>query len=91
MLFHLAGGEGGIQHFMEHLSGPVATWWKDLGTITDFSPEVKQTIVDGVLNEANGRSITELEGERDSMLLELIATRAKAEKDAHAGTNAAAD
>jgi len=23
MLFHLAGGQGGIQHFMEHLSGPV--------------------------------------------------------------------
>src|SRR5258705_6151142 len=31
MLFHLAGGEGGIQHFMDHLSGPVASWWKDLG------------------------------------------------------------
>src|SRR5207302_560307 len=29
LLFHLAGGEGGIQHFMEHLSGPVATWWKE--------------------------------------------------------------
>src|SRR6202166_4976353 len=31
MLFHLAGGEGGIKHFMAHLSGPVASWWKDLG------------------------------------------------------------
>src|SRR6202020_2269397 len=57
LLFHLAGGPGGIHHFMEHLSGPVATWWKDLGTITDFTPEVKQTIVNGVLKEANGRSI----------------------------------
>src|SRR6202522_3451896 len=72
LLFHLAGGEGGIQHFMEHLSGPVATWWKDLGTITEFSPEVKKTIVDGVLKEANGRSIDELDRERDSMLLELL-------------------
>src|ERR1700710_2022801 len=61
LLFHLAGGEAGIQHFMEHLSGPVASWWKDLGTITEFSPEVKQTIVNGVLKEANGRSIGELE------------------------------
>jgi hypothetical protein len=76
---------------MEHLSGPVATWWKDLGTITEFSPEVKQTIVNGVLKEANGRSIAELERERDSMLLELLATRAKGEKAADAGTNAAAD
>ena len=33
--------DGGMQHFMEHLSGPLATWWKDLGKITEFSPEVK--------------------------------------------------
>src|SRR6266436_1983103 len=91
LLFHLAGGEGGIQHFMEHLSGPVATWWKDLGTITEFSPEVKQTIVNGVLKEANGRSIAELERERDSMLLELLTTRSKAEEAAHAGADTAAD
>jgi 3-hydroxyacyl-CoA dehydrogenase len=91
LLFHLGGGEGGIQHFMEHLSGPVATWWKDLGTITEFSPEVKQTIVNGVLKEANGRAIAELERERDSMLLELLRTRSKAEEAAQAGTNTAAD
>jgi 3-hydroxyacyl-CoA dehydrogenase len=84
LLFHLAGGQGGIQHFMEHLSGPVATWWKDLGTITEFSPQVKQTIVDGVLKEAGGRSIEELERERDAMLLELLATRAKEEKASQA-------
>src|SRR6202142_1747951 len=91
LLFHLAGGPGGIHHFMEHLSGPVATWWKDLGTITEFSPQVKQTIVDGVLKEANGRSITELERERDSMLLELLTTRSKGEEAAHAGADTAAD
>jgi 3-hydroxyacyl-CoA dehydrogenase len=82
LLFHLGGGPGGIQHFMEHLSGPVATWWKDLGTITEFSPSVKQTIIEGVSQEANGRSIEELERERDSMLLELLATRAKGKKGA---------
>ena len=84
LLFHLGGGPGGIQHFMEHLSGPVSTWWKDLGTITDFSPNVKQTIIEGVSKEADGRSIQQLERERDTMLLELLATRAKAEEEAHA-------
>ena len=84
LLFHLAGGQAGIRHFMEHLSGPVATWWKDLGKITDFGPEVKQTIMDGVLKEANGRSIEELERERDAMLLELLATRSKGERAAQA-------
>ena len=86
LLFHLGGGEGGIQHFMEHLSGPLATWWKDLGTITEFSPEAQQTIIEGVLKEADGRSIDELEHERDSMLLELLATRAKGEQAAQAAT-----
>src|SRR6266436_2767271 len=77
LLFHLAGGEGGIQHFMEHLSGPVATWWKDLGTITEFSPQVKQTIVDGVLEEAGTRTIDQLAEERDEVLLGLLALRAE--------------
>jgi 3-hydroxyacyl-CoA dehydrogenase len=80
LLFHLGGGQGGIQHFMEQFTGPLATWWKDLGKITEFSPEVKQTIIDGVLTEAGKRSIEELERERDAMLLELLATRAKDEK-----------
>jgi hypothetical protein len=84
LLFHLGGGPGGIQHFMEQFSGPLATWWKDLGTITEFSPNVKQTIIEGVTKEADGRSIQELERERDSMLLELLATRAKGEKEAQA-------
>lgn len=79
LLFHLGGGAGGIQHFMEHLSGPMASWWKDLGTITDFTPEVKQTIIEGVQQEAGKRSIEELGRERDAMLLDLLATRAKEE------------
>ena len=84
LLFHLGGGPGGIQHFMDHLSGPVETWWKDLGALTEFSPQVKQTIIAGSLEEAGSRSIEELERERDSMLLELLATRSKGEKAAEA-------
>jgi 3-hydroxyacyl-CoA dehydrogenase len=84
LLFHLGGGPGGIQHFMEQFTGPLATWWKDLGKITDFSPEVKQTIIEGVLKEAGNRSIEELERERDTMLLELLVTRAKGEQEAQA-------
>ena len=91
LLFHLGGGQGGIQHFMEQFTGPMAAWWKDLGAITEFNPEVKQTIVSGVLQEANRRSIAELERERDGMLLELLTTRSKAEKTVPAGADSAAD
>ena len=78
LLFHLGGGEGGIQHFMEHLSGPMAALWKDLGPLTDFRPETTQTIIDGVLSEANGRSLDELGRERDEVLLGLLRLRAQA-------------
>src|ERR1700735_5189757 len=67
--------QGGIRHFMEHLAGPVATWWKDLGSFSEWPEGSKQTIVDGVLKEANGRSIDELAETRDELLLELVKLR----------------
>jgi len=90
LLFHLGGGQGGMQHFLAQFTGPLAAWWKDLGKITEFSPEVKQTLLEGVLKEAGNRSIEELEGERDAMLLELLATRAKDEKKAQAAVGSEA-
>src|SRR5216684_6068572 len=77
MLFHLAGGEGGIQHFMDHLSGPVASWWKDLGGFTDWPAGSKKTIVEGIKKAADGRSIDELARLRDEVLLELVQIRMK--------------
>src|ERR1700742_3461372 len=77
LLFHLAGGEGGIQHFMEHLSGPVAAWWKDLGSFTEWPAGSKDTVAAGVTKAANGRSVDELAQMRDEVLLELVKLRVK--------------
>jgi 3-hydroxyacyl-CoA dehydrogenase len=77
LLFHLGGGEGGIQHFMEHLAGPMASWWKDLGTLTELSPQTKQTIIEGVAQEAEGQSVDQLAEIRDEVLLGLLQLRAK--------------
>ena len=65
LLFHLGGGQGGIQHFMEHLSGPLAMWWKDLGAFTEWPEGSKEAIVAGVKVQADGRSIDELARMRD--------------------------
>jgi 3-hydroxyacyl-CoA dehydrogenase len=75
LLFHLGGGQGGIQHFMDHLSGPLASWWKDLGNFTEWPDGVKEVIVDGVRAEADGRSVDELAQMRDEVLLELVKVR----------------
>jgi hypothetical protein len=71
-------GQGGIQNFMEYLSGPMATWWQDLGNPT-LGPELQQKIVAGVLQESAGRSIDELDHYRDEVLLGLLSLRAKAD------------
>lgn len=75
MLFHLGGGQGGIQHFMEHLSGPVAMWWKDLGSFTEWPEGSKEAIVSGVTEEIGGRTVDELAEIRDEALLELVKLR----------------
>ena len=77
LLFHLAGGQGGIHHFMEHLAGPMATWWRDLGN-PEFTPDLKEKISQGVLAEAGKQSINDLAEERDRALLGLLALRDKA-------------
>jgi hypothetical protein len=84
MLFQLGGGQGGIQHFMEHLYGPVASWWKDLGTFSEWPEGSKQTIVDGVLKAANGRSIDELAEMRDELLPESVKLRMQQAETAQA-------
>jgi 3-hydroxyacyl-CoA dehydrogenase len=88
MLFHLGGGQGGIQHFMDHLSGPVATWWKDLGSFTDWPEGLRETVAKGTLEEVHGRTVDQLAATRDEVLLGLVQLRAKyteAPEPVHAG------
>ena len=73
--WHVGGGAGGIKHFAEHLMDPMSEMWKVLGNPV-LTPELKQTIIDGVLKEANGRSVEELAQEENQMLVELLRVRA---------------
>ncbi|NPT57604.1 3-hydroxyacyl-CoA dehydrogenase NAD-binding domain-containing protein [Paraburkholderia elongata] len=84
MLNHLGGGPGGIEHFFQQFSGPMAAWWKTLGSPV-LTPEVQKTLIDGVHAEVGSRSIEELEAERDEMLLGLIELRTKGTAATRAG------
>ena len=77
LLFHLGGGAGGIKHFMDHLSGPLASWWKDLGGFSEWPEGSKEAIIDGVLQEADGRTLEQLAETRDDVLLGLRQLREK--------------
>ncbi|WP_175840848.1 3-hydroxyacyl-CoA dehydrogenase NAD-binding domain-containing protein [Burkholderia contaminans] len=74
LTYHLGGGAGGIAHFLEHLSGPITSWWDDLGT-PSFDPEVDRKLNDALRAIQGERSMQELAAERDRLLVELIDTR----------------
>jgi 3-hydroxyacyl-CoA dehydrogenase len=73
--WHLGGGAGGIKHFMEHLMDPLAGMMKALGT-PNITPQLKQTVIDGVMREAEGRSVDQLAQEENEVLIGLLKLRA---------------
>jgi len=74
LLFHLGGGDGGIEHFFEQFTGPMSAWWHVLGT-PELTPEVRATIIQGVHEQTQSRSTHELAAHRDEILLGLLSLR----------------
>ena len=72
--WHLGGGPGGINHFMEHLFPGLEGMIKGLQT-PDFNDELKKTVVDGVLKIAGNRTVNELAQAENKILLGLIKSR----------------
>ncbi|OSI76100.1 3-hydroxyacyl-CoA dehydrogenase [Bradyrhizobium canariense] len=74
MAYHLGGGRGGIEHYLRHLGPSQEDRWAALGT-PRLTADLCARLVEGVLAVANGRSIAELEADRDSRLLKVLAAR----------------
>ncbi|KAB0269479.1 3-hydroxyacyl-CoA dehydrogenase NAD-binding domain-containing protein [Microvirga brassicacearum] len=77
MTYHLGGGEGGIAHYLEHLGPSQERRWASLGE-PRLTEDVKGAIVSGVEAEAGGRSIADLEAQRDHLLVEILRLKNKA-------------
>lgn len=74
MTYHLGGGAGGIEHYLRHLGPSQVRRWETLGRPA-LGPQVQERIVEGIAEEARGRSIAELEAQRDRLLLALLKAR----------------
>jgi 3-hydroxyacyl-CoA dehydrogenase len=70
---HLSGGEGGLDHVLEHLGPPMVEWWHDLGS-PELTPDLVTTLVAGVRDELGGREADVL-ARRDAGLRELLALK----------------
>jgi carnitine 3-dehydrogenase len=69
---HLAGGRGGLRHLLEHIGPGIERWWNDLGR-PDLTPEAIDRLVEAFARSET-RSISQLEAERDALLVALLET-----------------
>ena len=75
LTFHLAGGVGGIDHFLDQFAAPMSGWWETLGN-PELTLELRSQLAKGIADEAAGRSIDELGARRDLFLVDLLAMKA---------------
>lgn len=73
---HASGGAGGITHLLQHLGASQREWARDLGQYPETDDYIQQ-IAQGVDAELQGRDFAELLRERDELLVQLIAAKAK--------------
>lgn len=76
---HLGGGEGGIGHMLDHLGGPIESWWADLGTPA-ITEGLKEQLAAGVAAELEGRDGAALAPARDALLAALIEAKKGTDK-----------
>ena len=74
LTYHLGGGAGGIRHYLDHLGPSQEKRWETLGRMR-LTPEIRQALIAGVEAEAAGRSVADLEAERDRFLIDLLKLR----------------
>ncbi len=74
MAYHLGGGAGGIEHYLKHLGPSQERRWSTLGN-PKLTQELCRRIADGVMKEAAGRTVAELEAARDATLMRVLAAR----------------
>ena len=68
LTFHLAGGEGGMAHMLDHFGPSLKSPWTRLDA-PELTAALRQDVIDGCDDEAAGRSIGELIAQRDAAII----------------------
>ena len=71
LTFHLAGGQGGMAHMLDHFGPSLLSPWTRLEA-AELTPELRNAVVDGCEREAAGRSIDDLVAERDRGVIAVL-------------------
>ncbi|MEO6512321.1 MAG: 3-hydroxyacyl-CoA dehydrogenase NAD-binding domain-containing protein [Nocardioides sp.] len=77
LTFHLAGGQGGMAHMLDHFGPSLLSPWTRLDA-PELTPELRDAVVEGCEREADGRTIDELVAERDRGVIAILRALGKA-------------
>ncbi|MBT7732834.1 MAG: 3-hydroxyacyl-CoA dehydrogenase, partial [Rhodospirillaceae bacterium] len=83
MIMNLTGGAGGYRKMLDHFGPGISGWWETMNENPQLSTVLKKELINGIEEEAKGRSIAQLEEERDEQLVELLIMLKRLKKTGH--------
>lgn len=72
LIYHLGGGPGGMDHFIDHFGPAVKPIFESLASWTALPPQTKEVLTEGLKKEIGDRSPAELSRWRDEKLSSLL-------------------
>ena len=72
LIYHLGGGEGGYEYFIEHIGKAFEEYWKGMANWTQIPETAKQAIISGVKDQVGERSLQDLSRWRDEKLVRVL-------------------
>jgi carnitine 3-dehydrogenase len=76
LTFHLAGGQGGMAHMLDHFGPSLLSPWTRLDA-PELTAELRDAVVAGCEDEADGRTIDQLIAERDRGIIAVLRARGR--------------
>ena len=83
MIMNLTGGAGGYRKMLDHFGPGISGWWETMNENPQLSTVLKKELINGIEEEAKGRSVSQLEEERDEQLVELLIMLKRLKKTGH--------
>jgi carnitine 3-dehydrogenase len=72
LIYHLGGGEGGIEYFIDHIGENKNRLWEDMAKWTSLPSQTKKIVSQGIKDEMGTRTFKEIEQWQDDKLVKLL-------------------
>jgi carnitine 3-dehydrogenase len=79
MIYHIAGGDAGMHHFMKQFGPALKLPWTKL-VAPELTDELIDKVADGTTAQAKGRTVKELERYRNDCIIEVMEAIARVKK-----------